>query len=60
MIYGEIKELKFYKGISENLDKAIDYILSGEYKKGTPRNRDNIYFNYPDKPITKRNQRRFL
>ena len=36
MIYGEIKELKFYKGISENLDKAIDYILSRDIKKGTP------------------------
>ena len=57
MIYGEIKELKFYKGISENLDKAIDYILSREYKKGTPGKNvidgDNLYFNYPDKPMTK-------
>ena len=36
MIYGEIKELNQYRGISENLDKAIDYILSGKYKDGVP------------------------
>ena len=36
MIYGEIKDLNQYKGISKNLDKAIEYILSGEYKKGIP------------------------
>lgn len=34
MIYGEIKDLGLYKGISKNLDRAIDYILSGEYKNG--------------------------
>ena len=28
MIYGEIKELNQYRGISENLDRAIDYILT--------------------------------
>lgn len=28
MIYGELRELKFYKGISENLDKAIECIES--------------------------------
>ena len=26
MIYGEIKDLGLYKGISKNLDRAIDYI----------------------------------
>ncbi len=29
MIYGELRELKFYKGISKNLDKAIECIESG-------------------------------
>lgn len=57
MIYGEIKDLNQYKGISANLDKAIEYILSGEYKKGTPGKNvidgDNLYFNYPDCPMTK-------
>lgn len=57
MIYGEIKDLNQYKGISANLDKAIDYILSGEYKNGTPGKNvidgDNLYFNYPDCPKTK-------
>lgn len=36
MIYGEIKDLNQYKGISENLDRAIEYIVNGKYKKGTP------------------------
>lgn len=57
MIYGEIKDLNQYKGISENLDKAIQYILSGEYKKGIPGKNvidgDKLYFNYPDHPKTK-------
>lgn len=57
MIYGEIKDLNQYKGISKNLDKAIEYILSGEYKKGTPGKNiidgDNLYFNYPSCAMTK-------
>lgn len=32
MIYGEIKDIKFYKGLSKNLDKAIDFIIEGKYK----------------------------
>ena len=50
MIYGELKDLKFYKGISERFDKAIDCILSGDYKKGTPGKNvidgDDVYFNF--------------
>ena len=57
MIYGEIKDLNQYKGISVNLDKAIDYILRGEYKNGTPGKNiidgDNLYFNYPNCAKTK-------
>ena len=57
MIYGEIKDLNQYKGISKNLDKAIEYILSGEYKKGIPGKNiidgDNLYFNYPSCAMTK-------
>lgn len=57
MIYGEIKDLNQYKGISENLDRAIEYILKGEYKKGIPGKNvidgDNLYFNYPSCTITK-------
>lgn len=26
MIYAELKDIKNYKGINENLDKAIDFI----------------------------------
>lgn len=50
MIYGELRELKFYKGISEGLDKAIECIEKGDYKKGTPGRNvidgDNVFFNY--------------
>ena len=57
MIYGEIKDLGSYKGISKNLDRAIDYILSGEYKNGVVGKNvidgDNVYFNQPDSPMTK-------
>ncbi len=49
MIYGELRELKFYKGISENLDKAIECIESGVYKNGVPGKNeidgDNVFFN---------------
>ena len=51
MIYGEIKDLGLYKGISKNLDRAIDYILLGEYKNGVVGKNvidgDNVYFNQP-------------
>lgn len=57
MIYGEIKDLNQYKGISKNLDRAIEYILNEEHKKGIPGKNiidgDNLYFNYPDCAITK-------
>ncbi len=57
MIYGEIKDLNQYKGISKNLDKAIEYILNGEYKKGILGKNiidgDTLYFNYPDCAMTK-------
>lgn len=52
MIYGEIKELNNYKGINPNLDRAIDYILTYEYKNGKAGKNvveeDIIYFNMPD------------
>lgn len=57
MIYGEIKELNNYRGLSEAFDKAIDYILSGEYKNGVPGKNiidgDVLYFNCPKDPVTK-------
>ena len=57
MIYGEIKELNTYRGISKAFDKAIDYILSGEYKNGKIGKNvvdgDVVYFNCPDSPKTK-------
>lgn len=49
MIYGEIKDIHMYKGLSENLDKAIDFIISGKYKKGEIGKNiieeDSIFFN---------------
>ena len=64
MIYGEIKDLNQYRGISANLDKAIDYILKGEYKKGTPGKNvidgDTLYFNYPQCAMTKELKDGFL
>ena len=49
MIYGELRELKFYKGISENLDKAIECIESGAYKTAPEGKNivdgDNVFFN---------------
>lgn len=57
MIYGEIKELNFYRGISSALDTAIDYILSGEYKNGKAGKNvvdgDTVYFNQPADAKTK-------
>lgn len=57
MIYGEIKYLETYKGISKHLDKAIDYILSGEYKNGkfgkNVIDGETLYFNCPENAMTK-------
>ncbi|CAM3155193.1 YhcH/YjgK/YiaL family protein [Streptobacillus ratti] len=57
MIYGEIKDIKRYKGLSKNLDKAIDFIFDGKYIKsdfgGNIIEGDKIYFNRPEKPMTK-------
>lgn len=63
MIYGELRELKFYKGISKNLDKAIEVIEKGEYKNGNPGKNvidgDEVYFNY-DIPETQPIEERFF
>lgn len=57
MIYGEIRDIKKYKGISKNLDKAIDFIFDKKYldnKIGTNEiDGDIIYFNCPDRPKTR-------
>ncbi len=57
MIYGEIKDIKTYKGISKNLDRAIDFIFDRKYlnnKVGKNEiDGDVIYFNCPDKPMTR-------
>ncbi len=35
MIVGKIKDIEMYKGLSKNLDTAIDSIKRGDYKNGT-------------------------
>ena len=34
MIYAELKDIKIYKGINKNLDKAIDFITEKKYCRG--------------------------
>nr|WP_241635061.1 YhcH/YjgK/YiaL family protein [Fusobacterium gastrosuis] len=57
MIYGEIKDIQIYKGLSKKLDRAIDFIFSGDYKKAKIGKNEidgnTIYFNCPEKPMTK-------
>lgn len=57
MIYGYIKDLGTYKGMSKNLDIAIDYILDKKYLNNHfGKNEilgDKVYFNCPEKPCTK-------
>lgn len=57
MIYGDIKDIKFYKGISKNLDKAIDFIFDKKYLQNKiGKNEicgDTVYFNCPDSPKTR-------
>ncbi|MGL4642239.1 MAG: YhcH/YjgK/YiaL family protein [Cetobacterium sp.] len=49
MIFGQLNELKFYKGISKELDAAIEAIENGSYKNGVlGKNEidgDNVFFN---------------
>ena len=49
MIFGQIDELKFYKGISKGLDMAIEAIENGSYKTGVVGKNeidgDNVFFN---------------
>ena len=49
MIFGQIDELKFYKGISSGLDIAIKAIENGSYKNGVLGRNDldgeNVFFN---------------
>ncbi|MGL4989256.1 MAG: YhcH/YjgK/YiaL family protein, partial [Cetobacterium sp.] len=49
MIFGQLNELKFYKGISTGLDLAIEAIENESYKKGVEGKNeidgDNVFFN---------------
>lgn len=57
MIYGEIKDIKIYEGISKNLDRAIDFIFDKKYLENKIGKNEidgnTIYFNCPDKPTTR-------
>lgn len=52
MIFGKIKEINTYKGLSKNMDRAIESILTGEYKNGNVGKNvvdgDNVFFNFQD------------
>ena len=51
MIYDELKNIKTYKGINKNLDKAIDFIVEKKYLNADFGKNivddDKIYFDYP-------------
>ena len=59
MIYAELKDIKTYKGINKNLDKAIDFIAEKKYFNASFGKNvvegDSIYFNCPEKPMTREN-----
>ena len=59
MIYDELKNIKTYKGINKNLDKAIDFIAEKKYlNTNFGKNivdADKIYFDYPEKVSTREN-----
>jgi YhcH/YjgK/YiaL family protein len=49
MIVGKLEHIERYKGLDENLDKAIDYILNNDLmalpKGKTIVDGDNVYIN---------------
>lgn len=57
MIYGNLDEIKQYKGISKNLDSAINFIIEKKYLNANfGKNEidgDKIYFNYPEEALTR-------
>lgn len=57
MIVGKLKNIGLYKGLSENLDKAIDSILKEEYKKRTVGKNiidgEKVFFNIQEIESTK-------
>ena len=59
MIYDELKNIKTYKGINKNLDKAIDFIVEKKYLNADFGKNivddDKIYFDYPEKVSTREN-----
>ena len=59
MIYDELKNIKTYKGINKNLDKAIDFIVKKKYLNADFGKNivddDKIYFDYPETVSTREN-----
>ena len=59
MIYDELKNIKTYKGINKNLDKAIDFIVEKKYLDADFGKNivddDKIYFDYPETVSTREN-----
>lgn len=59
MIYDELKNIKTYKGINKNLDKAINFIVEKKYLNADFGKNivddDKIYFDYPETVSTREN-----
>ena len=59
MIYDVLKNIKTYKGINKNLDKAIDFIAEKKYLNANFGKNivddDKIYFDYPETVSTREN-----
>ncbi len=58
MIVGKIKDIEMYKGLSKNLDLAIDEIVKGNYKVNPVLGRnevagDDVFFSYQELEATK-------
>lgn len=59
MIYDDLKNISRYKGISKNLDEAIDFIykkkyINRKYGKNIVKE-DKIFFNFPENCYTRKN-----
>lgn len=57
MIFDTLKNIKNYKGLSENLDKAIESIVKGEYLTAPAGRKDvdgdEVYFNVQENVMLK-------
>lgn len=59
MIYDVLQDIKIYKGMNKNLDRAIDFISEKKYLDAKPGEniieKNVIYFNFCEKVMTREN-----